>query len=463
MTGQTSTNNDRRKRKVALMLAVIIALVTIIVIQANNNSNLIGEGLRPLLLLQQQQQAKQELIIGSSIAEMKKTNTDQGYHYITSSSQSPVLNNSTTENTNNKSIPSAQTSSLSSIFKKVENSVVQITSRVSSNDEMQIIINGNPLQGQATRLGSGFVYDRQGHIITNDHVINGAKTVDITFVDGNTYTAKVIGTDRFNDVSVLQITDDLSEEKNLVPLVIGNSSNLEVGQQVIAIGNPFGLSDSMTTGIISQIGRLLPNPDTQFSIPNTIQTDATINPGNSGGPLLNMQGQVIGMNTAISSSTGDFAGVGFAIPSNTITRIVPSLLQKGTYSHPWLGISGVSITPDIAQSIGLPRNYKGVVVGSVEADGPADKAGLKGAITTTTTTSSSSSSTNPPNPDDITRGGGDIITAIDGHPVKRIDDVISYIEEHKLVGDNIVLTVNRNGQTTDLTATLQTRPTSLRS
>jgi S1-C subfamily serine protease len=459
MTGQTSTNNDRRKRKVALMLAVIIALVTIIVIQANSNSNLIGEGLRPLLL-QQQQQAKQELIIGSSIAEMKKTNTDQGYHYITSSSQPPVLNNSTTENTNNKSIPSAQTSSLSSIFKKVENSVVQITSRVSSNDEMQIIINGNPLQGQATRLGSGFVYDRQGHIITNDHVINGAKTVDITFVDGNTYTAKVIGTDRFNDVSVLQITDDLSEEKNLVPLVIGNSSNLEVGQQVIAIGNPFGLSDSMTTGIISQIGRLLPNPDTQFSIPNTIQTDATINPGNSGGPLLNMQGQVIGMNTAISSSTGDFAGVGFAIPSNTITRIVPSLLQKGTYSHPWLGISGVSITPDIAQSIGLPRNYKGVVVGSVEADGPADKAGLKGAITTTT---SSSSGANPPNPDDITRGGGDIITAIDGHPVKRIDDLISYIEEHKLVGDNIVLTVNRNGQTTDLTATLQTRPTSLRS
>src|SRR5919197_1103385 len=206
MTGQTSTNNDRRKRKVALMLAVIIALVTIIVIQANSNSNLIGEGLRPLLLLQQQQQAKQELIIGSSIAEMKKTNTDQGYHYITSSSQPPVLNNSTTENTNNKSIPSAQTSSLSSIFKEVENSVVQITSRVSSNDEMQIIINGNPLQGQATGLGSGFVYDRQGHIITNDHVINGAKTVDITFVDGNTYTAKVIGTDRFNDVSVLQIT-----------------------------------------------------------------------------------------------------------------------------------------------------------------------------------------------------------------------------------------------------------------
>jgi S1-C subfamily serine protease len=452
MTGQTDTNNDRRKRKVALMLAVIIALVTIIVIQANSNSNLIGEGLRPLL---QQQQAKQELI-GSPIAGMKKTNTDQGYHYITSS-QPPVLNNSITENTNNKSIPSAQSSSLSSIFKKVENSVVQITSRVSSNDDMQIIINGNPLQGQATRLGSGFVYDRHGHIITNDHVINGAKTVDITFVDGNTYTAKVIGTDRFNDVSVLQITDDLSEEKNLVPLVIGNSSNLEVGQQVIAIGNPFGLSDSMTTGIISQIGRLLPNPDTQFSIPNTIQTDATINPGNSGGPLLNMQGQVIGMNTAISSSTGDFAGVGFAIPSNTITRIVPSLLQKGTYSHPWLGISGVSITPDIAQSIGLPRNYKGVVVGSVEADGPADKAGLKGAITTTTT---SSSGANPPNPDDITRGGGDIITAIDGHPVKRIDDVISYIEEHKLVGDKIVLTVNRNGQTMNFNTTLQARPLS---
>ena len=446
------------RRGELVLILVIISLAVIVVLQSDTFDNFSRYIINSIssYVIGQQQQEQHRTISSTIIYDGNEQKIGQNYRYVTTAK----LNTRSNSTINNNDI---KDSSLTEIFKRVENSVVQIISKTSDNDGMQIIINGKP--PKSTRLGSGFVYDREHHIITNNHVVGGAKKVDVTFIDGNTYTGKVIGSDPFSDIAILQITDNIifsGEEKNVRPLVIGNSSNLEVGQQVIAIGNPFGLSDSMTTGIISQIGRLLPNPDTQFSIPNTIQTDATINPGNSGGPLLNMQGQVIGMNTAISSSTGDFAGVGFAIPSNTITRIVPSLLQKGTYSHPWLGISGVSITPDIAQSIGLPRNYKGVVVGSVEADGPADKAGLKGAITTTTTTTSSSSSTNPPNPDDITRGGGDIITAIDGHPVKRIDDVISYIEEHKLVGDNVVLTVNRNGQTTDLTATLQSRPTSLR-
>ncbi|HZI70773.1 MAG TPA: trypsin-like peptidase domain-containing protein, partial [Nitrososphaeraceae archaeon] len=176
----------------------------------------------------------------------------------------------------------------------------------------------------------------QGHIISNSHVVSGAKTVDVTFVDGNTYTANVIGNDPSSDVAVLQITDNnySSAEKSGVPLAIANSSKLQVGEQIIAIGNPFGLSDTMTTGIVSQIGRLLPNQDTGFSIPNGIQTDAAINPGNSGGPLLNMQGQVVGMNTAILSGTGGFSGLGFAIPSNIIIRIVPTLIQKGSYDHP---------------------------------------------------------------------------------------------------------------------------------
>jgi S1-C subfamily serine protease len=345
--------------------------------------------------------------------------------------------------------PYSIVSPLTHIFKQVENSVVQITNKLSKNDA-DIIINGSPFESQSVRLGSGFVYDREGHIVTNNHVVDGSKAVDVTFVDGNTYTANVIGNDPYSDISVLQITDNdfpytLGENSTSAPLVIGNSSNLQVGQQIIAIGNPFGLSGTMTTGIISQFGRLLLNPDTGFSIPDGIQTDATINPGNSGGPLLNMQGQVIGINTAISSSTGVFSGVGFAIPSNTIARIVPVLIQKGIYAHPWLGISGGSITPDLASGVGLPKNFKGVIVGSVQPGGPADKASLRGI-------SQDIMNLNP--------HIGDIITAIDSHPVKRIDDIINYIESNKSVGDTLSVTVNRSGKPINLKATLQTRPSS---
>lgn len=337
-----------------------------------------------------------------------------------------------------------ESSPLTQIFKQVENSVVQITSRV-PNPNMQIIINGNPLGGQSTRLGSGFVYDKQGHIITNNHVIDGAAAADVTFVDGNSYRAKVVGNDPSSDIAVLQITDDFSQE-NLSPLALSNSSSLQVGQQVIAIGNPFGLSDSMTTGIISQTGRLLPNPETKFSTPDAVQTDAPINPGNSGGPLLNLQGQVVGINTAINSATGEFSGIGFAVPSNTIARELPTLIQKGTYDHPWLGISGGRMTPDQVLSAGLPRNYKGVVVGSVQPGSPAEKVGLQGI---------------PQGDISIGQKIGDIITGVDGHPVRTIDDLINYIDLHKTVGDNVVLTISRQGQTTNLNLVLGARPQSL--
>jgi S1-C subfamily serine protease len=337
-----------------------------------------------------------------------------------------------------------QTTNLSAIFKQVENSVVRITAKT-PNTNFQIIINGNPLQGQSSRLGSGFVYDNKGHIITNSHVIDGANTADVTFVDGNTYRAKVIGKDSSSDIAVLQITDNFSPE-NLVPLPIVNSSSLQVGQQVIAIGNPFGLSDTMTTGIVSQMGRLLPNPDTRFSTPGAIQTDAPINPGNSGGPLLNMQGQVVGINTAINSATGEFSGIGFAVPSNIIIKEVPTIIQTGTYNHPWLGITGGAITADLAQSAGLPRNYKGVVVASIQSGGPAEKAGLQGL------TQNNSSN----------QKVGDIITRIDGHLIRSIDDLISYIDLHKSIGDNVGLTVNRHGQIINLNLVLEARPPSVR-
>lgn len=215
------------------------------------------------------------------------------------------------------------------IYKNLENSVVQITSTVTET-RSNIIINGNPLEQQSSRLGSGFVYDNEGHIITNNHVVAGVSNVDVTLSYGDTFNAKVVGTDEFNDIAVLQITDDYSNDP-INPIPFSDSSQVKVGDQVIAIGNPFGLSNTMTTGIVSQIGRLLPNQESGFSIPNIIQTDAAINPGNSGGPLLDYSGNLLGMNTAIESKVGEFSGVGFAIPSNNIKKVVPILIEKGEY------------------------------------------------------------------------------------------------------------------------------------
>jgi len=398
-------------KKVTILLLSIAGTAAIIV------SSTTALPSSPLHSIMAQQQQQQNVVQSSS-----------------SSSINPLTSPSS-------SSPSSPSSSFANVFKRVENSVVQITSTRSDPNQVTII-NGVPATGRSTALGSGFVYDNQGHIITNHHVIDGSTTADVTFTDGNTYSAKVIGNDPDADIAVLQITDNFSEEK-VMPLPVANSSSLRPGDQLIAIGNPFGLSGTITTGIVSGEGRLLPNPDTGFSIPNIIQTDAPINPGNSGGPLLNIQGQVIGMNTAILSRTGSYSGVGFAIPSNTIAKEVPVLIKGGTYAHPWLGISGGKITPDIVQSAGLPRNYKGVVVGSVQPGSPADKAGIQAL-----TQDMAGSNTHI----------GDIITAIDGHPIRQIDDIINYVDSNKNVGDNVKLTINRNGQTTDVTATLQSRP-----
>jgi len=405
------------KRSEIIFIGVIIALSVTVIVQFSN-----GRSLSDLSQATIQNQA------GSTITqEQTDSSTSQGQ---TSDSLSSA---------NSPTLPS-QSSSLTEIFKNAQNSVVQITSKVSTVDNT-IIINGQPLESQSTRLGSGFVYDKEGYIITNNHVVDGAKTVNVTFIDGNTYTAKVVGTDPDNDLAVIQITDNFSDE-NLVPLPIGDSSTLEVGQQIIAIGNPFGLSDSMTTGIVSALGRLLPNQNVGFSIPDIIQVDAAINPGNSGGPLLNLEGQVVGINTAISTSTGDFSGVGFAIPSNSIKRIVPILIKDGSYQHPFLGISGRTMDSDVALANGLPPNFKGVMIVTVVSGGPADKAGLHAATL---------DNNNVPH-------GGDIITAIDGHSIKTIYDVIAYLDDEKSVGDKVVLTVDRAGKSMELTTTLGARP-----
>ena len=237
--------------------------------------------------------------------------------------------------------------SLTDLFPKVESSVVQITDS-SETDVFE------------SRLGSGFVYDDNGHIITNHHVVSGGggNRLDVTFPDGTVYRASLIGSDPSADIAVLYV-EEVSKEK-LLPLSLADSSKVRVGERVAAIGNPFGLSGSLSTGIVSGVGRQIPAQEEEgFTIPDIIQTDAPINPGNSGGPLLNMRGEVIGINSAIYSTTGQFAGVGFAIPSNTIAQIVPSLITTGSYQHPWLGVAGRDMTPGIADRLGLdePRGF----------------------------------------------------------------------------------------------------------
>jgi S1-C subfamily serine protease len=370
---------------------------------------------------------------------------------IAAQQQSQNTNSSSSQNTNSSSSQNTNSSSTSSplkaIFKNVENSIVQITSKIPTGAPNPL----NPQSENATTLGSGFVYDKQGHIVTNGHVVGDARIVDVTFVDGNRYTAKVVASDIYSDIAVIQISQNVTQQQllsSLKPLVIGNSSELEVGDQVIAIGDPFGLSDTMTTGIVSGLGRLLPAAGAGFSIPNIIQTDAPINPGNSGGPLLNLQGEVIGMNTAIFSGTGTFSGIGFAIPSNTMTRIVPTLIEKGYYVHPYLGIKGGSLTSDLAENLtGIPlaTHLSGILVDTITKDGPADKAGVHGSTT-----------------DQYSKKHvGDLIIAVDVHKVVRIDDLGSYIDQHKSVGDNITLTVYRNGHLIDLKTTLTARPSPL--
>jgi S1-C subfamily serine protease len=231
----------------------------------------------------------------------------------------------------------------------------------------------------------------------------------------------------------------------LHPLEIGDSSLLQVGEQVAAIGNPFGLSGSMTSGIVSQMGRLLATQDTGFSIPDVIQTDAAINPGNSGGPLLNMKGQVIGINTAIQSKTGEFIGIGFAIPSNTVSKIVPALIEDGKYHHPWIGITGKDIDPDLARVLEL-KQAKGFLIITVVDDSPADKAGLKGVSETYVVDGKEY-------PVD-----GDIIISVDDKEVRKISDILIHLQREKSVGDTMVLGVLRDGKFMHISLELVERP-----
>ena len=323
----------------------------------------------------------------------------------------------------------SKTLSLIEIFEKAEPGVVRVN------------IQKNQTESEIGGVGSGFVFDKKGHIITNAHVIDDATKTIVTFLDGRSYNAEIIGIDEYTDIGVIKVNADF---KLLQPLSLGDSSNLQVGEPITAIGNPFGLSGSMTSGIISQIGRLLPS-GSGYSIPDVIQTDAAINPGNSGGPLLNMRGEIVGINTAIQSTTGEFTGVGFAIPSQTVAKIVPTLISEGEYKHPWIGISGRDIDPDMANILGL-NDALGFLIITVVEDSPASEAGLLGSDKTIKVEGREYSI------------GGDIILAVDGIDVRKIDDILIHLQRVKTVGDDMDLEILWDGRTTNVTIVLQERP-----
>lgn len=319
----------------------------------------------------------------------------------------------------------------------VEQSMARLYEQVTPS-----VVNVSVVEGFGSGTGTGFVIDEVGHIVTNNHVVEDADYIEVTFVDGTIAEAILVGRDSDSDLAVIKVDP---ADADLQPIVFADSDRTFIGQQVFAIGSPFGQDFTLTTGIISALERSLQNVD-RFSIPELIQTDAAINPGNSGGPLLDWDGNVIGVNTAILSETGSNSGVGFAIPSNTVRRVVPYLIEQGAYDHSWLGIAGLTLRPEQREVMNLASDVRGVMVSDVVAQGPAAQAGLNAATDSIDT------------PLGRFPVNGDIITAVNDEPIEQMDDLIAYLETRTLPGDQITLQVWRNGQLIDLNVTLEERP-----
>jgi len=309
-----------------------------------------------------------------------------------------------------------------------------------------VVINSTQTGQQGSAAGSGFILDTQGHIVTNNHVVADSTFVMVAFADGTQEQAKVLGTDVDSDLAVIQV-DQLP--KGMHPLALGDSNNLQVGDWVIAIGNPFGLGGSMTLGIVSALGRSIPSGVTPFAIPGAIQTDAAINPGNSGGPLIDLNGQVVGINAQIETGGTSRAnsGVGFAIPANVVRHVVPSLIKNGAFQWPWIGISGGSVGLLTMQANKLPSE-QGAYISKVVQGGPAQKAGLKGSSGQTTVNGLPAET------------GGDVVVQIDQQPIATFDDMLTYTA-FKAPGDKVTLTVLRNGQRQQIPVTLAPRPANI--
>lgn len=320
------------------------------------------------------------------------------------------------------------------VYDQVAPSVVHITSRAIRPSPVQGIV---PQEG----TGSGFIFDSEGHVVTNFHVIQQAQTVQVTLQNGATVPARVAGADPLNDLAVLQV--DVPPNQ-LVPVTLGTSESLRVGQRVVAIGNPFGLERTLTTGVVSALGRNLSTGNGRV-LGEMIQTDAAINLGNSGGPLLDSRGRVIGVNTAIRSPDEGFVGIGFAVSVETVKRVVPYLIVQGRYPHPWLGVEFYEIDPVLSVRLELPVS-QGLLVSQLVPGAPAAKAGLHG-------------------PKRVVEAGGqrygvggDIVLAVDGQVVTKADELAVYLESEKQVGDLIVLTVQRGGRQLSIPVTVGEMP-----
>ncbi len=333
---------------------------------------------------------------------------------------------------------SALEAQVEAVYGQTGSAVVNITSVTYAYD---FFFNPVPQEG----TGSGFVYDDEGHIVTNYHVIENAEELSVTLADGETYSAEVVGEDPTNDLAVIRI----DAESLPRPVPLGDSDVLRVGQFVVAIGNPFGLERTLTVGVISSLGRVIRGPENNF-IGEVIQTDAAINPGNSGGPLLDLEGRVIGVNSQIVSPSQANAGVGFAVPANTVRRVVPELISRGRYPHPWLGIEPISLTAERARAfqqagMDVPVD-EGVLILEVVRGGPAEEAGIRGG-------------------DQIVQlgryrvpVGGDIITAVNSEPIDDYQDLTVYLETETRVGDTVDVTLIRDGDEQTIEVVLEERP-----
>lgn len=345
---------------------------------------------------------------------------------------SPVLDESVTAN--------AMEAQIEAIYEVTSLSVVNITNRTT-------IYNRFMGAQEQEGTGSGFVYDTEGHILTNYHVIEGADEILVTLSGGQVFAGVLVGSDPTNDLAVLQV--DAGDALPL-PLALGDSGDLKVGQTVLAIGNPFGLQQTLTTGVVSALGRVIESPEEGQYIGEAIQTDAAINPGNSGGPMLDLQGRVIGINSQILSTSGSSAGIGFAVSSNTILRVVPGLIEQGYYPHAWLGAEMVELTSAnirvLEQAGANLAADSGLLVLSTTAGGPADDAGVQAATRYVRY-----------GPYQVP-AGGDVITAVDGIPLADLATLTVYLETAKTVGDTVTLTVNRDGEALTLPVTLGEQP-----
>lgn len=406
---------------------------------------------------------KQTITLSVLIAFALATLTACGGVALSTSSQSPALPAPTQAAAAQVPIPAstgdllaAYQGTLENIYTTVSPSVVNI--RVVQKADASSAQSGFPFfnlpQGQEqpqqqyqSALGSGFVWDKEGHIVTNNHVVSGAEKIEVAFSDGAIVPATLVGADPDSDLAVIQVDASAAQ---LHPVQMGDSTTVKVGQLAIAIGDPFGLEGTMTTGIISAVGRSLPADETSaqsYTIPDVIQTDAPINPGNSGGVLVNSQGFVLGVTSAIESPVRANAGIGFAIPSAIVNNVVPALIKDGKYVHTWLGISGANLVPDLATAMKLDSAQRGALVEEVMPNSPAEKAGLK----------ASSQQVNLDGQN--TNVGGDVITAIDNQPVVEMSDLIAFLARSTQVDQKVTLTILRDGKQQTLEVTLTARPT----